>query len=153
MFINLDEFFDKSVIISNNILDSFFLNKNVLDTIIKDNGLPKIERKWIDSHFYIPINAIKDGATQAFIQAIESKTLDGEFYIYSVEAHKGLYRVNYKYQETDNEFRKRIYNFNIFKFKDEERGLNKDDINKKIDELQSQIDRYKVMLDLPLYRE
>lgn len=134
------------------LLDSinYMIKNEVSSQMINDiDNLPKIERKWIDSHFHIPINAIKDGQTQAFIQAIESKTLDGEFYIYSVEAHKGLYKVNYKYQETDNEFRKRIYNF---KFKDEERGLNKDEINKKIDELQSQIDRYKVMLDLPLYR-
>lgn len=138
------------------LLDSinYMIKNEVSNQMINDiDNLPKIERKWIDSHFYIPINAIKDGATQAFIQTIESKTLDGEFYIYSVEAFRGLYRVNYKYQETDNEFRKRIYNFNNFKFKDEERGLNKDGINKKIDELQSQIDRYKVMLDLPLYRE
>ena len=135
-------------------LDDYYNIQEKFEGIYKQSfALPKIERKWINSHFYIPINAIKDGATQAFIQAIESKTLDGEFYIYSVEAFRGLYRVNYKYQETDNEFRKRIYNFNNFKFKDEERGLNKDDINKKIDELQSQIDRYKTMLDLPLYRE
>lgn len=137
-------------------LDSinYMIKNEVSNQTMNDiDNLPKIERKWIDSHFYIPINAIKDGATQAFIQVIKDKTLDGEFYIYSVEAHKGLYKVNYKYQETDNEFRKRIYNFNNFKFKDEERGLNKDEINKKIDELQSQIDRYKVMLDLPLYRD
>lgn len=137
-------------------LDDYFNDDNIqekFEGIYKQSsGLQKIERKWIDSHFYIPINAIKDGATQAFIQAIESKTLNGEFYIYSVEAFRGLYKVNYKYQETDNEFRKRIYNFNNFKFKDEERGLNRDEINKRIDELQSQIDRYKVMLDLPLYK-